>query len=121
MNSINVIGRLTQDPKDKLRYTQQGTAVCNVSIAVDDSYKDDQTHFFEIVCWGKRAENVAEYLDKGRKVAVTGELKQNRWENEQGQNRSKVVINARNVQFLDYGDNDKQSEEEEQEDIDVPF
>ena len=123
MNNVNIIGRVANELE--LRYTAQGTAVCNMSLAVD-GYKEDETYFFEVVTWGKTAENVAEYLGKGRKVAITGELQQNKWQNEQGQNRSKVVINARNVQFLDYKqDNDEQQaqteQEQEEESLDVPF
>ena len=118
MNNVNLVGRTVEDPADSLKYNTQGTAVCNFTIAVDRNY-NDETDFFDVVVWRKQAENCANYLDKGRLIAVTGELKQERWENDQGQQRSKVVINGRNVQFLDYGDSEDNGQDEQ--DLEVPF
>ena len=120
MNSINVIGRLTKDID--LRYTDNGTPVAKFGLAVD-GYKD-HTNFFSVQVWGKQAENCAKYIGKGRLVGISGELRQERWEKE-GQSRSRVVINGRNVKFLDYA-SEKDQEETAPDDImeddfDVPF
>ncbi len=103
------MGRLTRDPE--LRYTPNGTAVSNISLAVNRRWKgDDQTKeevsFFDIVVFGKQAENCSEYLEKGRQVLIEGRLQQRRWETDDGQKRSKVEVVASNVQFLGSGKSD---------------
>ena len=77
LNTIVLIGRLTRDPE--LRYTSSGTAVVNFGIAVDRGFKSNQpdgqtADFFNVVCWSRLAETVAEYMTKGRLVAVQGRL-----------------------------------------------
>ena len=123
LNKIILIGRLTKDPE--LRYTPNGTAVCNFTLAVERNFKNQDgerdVDFVGIVAWRKQAENCANYLSKGRLVAVEGSLRQNRWEDEDGNNRSKLEVNANEVQFLDWG-NDKDKKQNNQEDnLDVPF
>lgn len=104
MNRVIIAGHMAKDPE--IRYTPQGKAVCNFSIGVNRRYKgtDDQekeeVSFFDIQCWGRTAEVAAEYLRKGRPVLIEGRLKQERWEAQDGGNRSKVVIVAESVQFL---------------------
>ena len=120
MNTVSLIGRLTKDID--LRYTDNGKAVGSFGLAVD-GYKD-HTNFFEVQVWGKQAENAAKYIGKGRLVGVTGELKQDRWEKD-GNKRSRVIVNARNIKFLDYEDDSKKSdntpEDMLEDDFDVPF
>lgn len=108
LNVVVLIGRLVADPEAK--YTQDGTAVTNFSLAVDRRFNRDETDFFDVVCWRKLAETVAQNLRKGRLVAVQGRLQQDRWETQEGQKRSKVVIVADEVRFLDWPDKE-----------DVPF
>lgn len=101
MNSIVLIGRLTRDAE--MKYTNSGTAISNFSLAVDKSYKkgeQKEVNFFDIVLWGKVAESLNQYLTKGKQIAVQGELDQQRWQSSEGQNRSKIIINAKNVQLL---------------------
>ena len=103
MSKVILCGRLTHDPE--LRYTTGGTAVTTLSVAVNRRIKrgeewEEEVSFFDVVVFGRRAETSAEYLKKGRQVLVDGELIQRRWENKEGQRRSKVEINARDVQFL---------------------
>lgn len=100
------IGRLVRDAE--IKYLSSGTAVCKFSIAVGKRVKKneqwtDETSFLDVVLWGKAGESLAKYLVKGKQVAVEGELHQNRWEQD-GQSRSKVEINANNVQLLGGGD-----------------
>jgi len=97
------MGNLTRDPE--LRYTGGGTAVCSLSLAVNRRVKkgdrwEEEASFFDIVVFGKIAENSAEYLAKGRPVLVEGELVQRRWDDQEGRKRSKVEVVANTVQFL---------------------
>lgn len=110
-NHVILIGRCTRDAA--LTYTPGGMAVCKFSIAVNKRRKQgeqwvDEANYFDIVAWGKTGESINEYLVKGKQVAVEGELHQNRWEQD-GQNRSKVEINANNVQLLGGGENRAES------------
>ena len=102
INQVVLVGRLTRDAE--LKYTGSGTAIGKFSIAVNRRRKTgdqwtDEVSYFDIVLWGKSAESLNQYLVKGKQIAVNGELRQNRWEQE-GQNRSKVEIVANNVQLL---------------------
>ncbi len=102
VNHVILIGRLTRDAE--LKYTSGGMAVCKFAIAVNKRRKNgdqwvDEANFFDIVLWGRAGESINQYLVKGKQVAVEGELHQNRWEQD-GQSRSKVEINANNVQLL---------------------
>jgi single-strand DNA-binding protein len=105
MNDINkviIVGRLTRDAE--LKYTSNGFAVCKFSLAVNRRKKSgdqwvEEANFFDVVLWGRMAEAINQYLVKGKQVAVEGELRQNRWEQD-GQPRSKVEITANNLQLL---------------------
>lgn len=102
INVVVLVGRLTRD--SELKYTKSGMPIARFSIAVNRSKKQDdqwvdETSFFEIDFWGKGAEAVNRYLTKGQQVGVEGELRQDRWEQD-GQPRSKVVVNASNVRLL---------------------
>ncbi|AEE16855.1 single-stranded DNA-binding protein [Treponema brennaborense] len=102
LNHVTLIGRLTRDAE--LKYTSGGFAISNFSIAVNRRRKNgdqwvDEASFFDINLYGKSAENLKPYLLKGKQVAIDGELRQDRWEQD-GQPRSKVVIAANNVQLL---------------------
>ena len=97
MNTCNLIGRLGADPE--LHYTKSGTSVCNFRLAVDGP--KDRTDWLNIVAWGATAENCVQYLGKGSLVGVTGRVHSRSWQTQDGQKRTSVEINARNVQFLD--------------------
>jgi single-strand DNA-binding protein len=104
LNRVVLIGNLTDDPE--LRYTQSGTARARFRIAVSERYRDregnlqEQTTFVPIVVWGPQAENCANYLEKGRLVAVDGRLRIDTFQTEEGETRKVVEIVARTVQFL---------------------
>ncbi len=105
VNHVILIGRLTRDAE--LRYTSGGMAVCKFAIAVNRRRKDgeqwvEEANFFDVVVWGRTGETINQYLVKGKQVAVEGELRQNRWEQD-GKTHSKVEINANNVQLLGGG------------------
>lgn len=102
LNSVTLIGRLTRDME--LKYLQTGVAVGTMSIAVNRSVKKneqwvDEASFFDVTLFGKSAENLRQYLLKGKQVAVQGSLKQDRWEKD-GQKFSRVGIIADAVQLL---------------------
>lgn len=103
MNVVALVGRLTRD--SELRYTQGGMAIARFSIAVNrrkrtaDNRWEDEANFFDCAMFGKSAESVNQYLERGRQVSVIGELRQNRWEQD-GQSRSKVEIIVNSLQLL---------------------
>ena len=102
LNTVVIIGRLTRDPE--LRYNSKGTAVTGFGIAVDRGKKDAQgksiADFFNVYCYARLAEIVAQYLVKGRLVAVQGRL-QSRTKERDGQRIAYVSIIAHTVRFLE--------------------
>lgn len=103
LNRVLLIGNLTKDPE--LRYTPSGTAVANLRLAVNSSFKDqsgqrkEETCFVTIVVWSKQAEACNQYLKKGRPVFIEGRLIYRSWEAE-GKTRSTMEVRADRVQFL---------------------
>jgi single-strand DNA-binding protein len=100
MNTVNLIGRLTADPE--LRYTNGGTPVCTLRLAVNRPPKDGQDQggvFIDVVSFSRQAEAVAEHLAKGRQVAVSGRLEYRQWQGDDGP-RSKHEIIANQIDFL---------------------
>ena len=100
VNHVVLVGRLTRDAE--LKYTPGGAAVCKFSLAINRRRKNgeewtEEVNFFDIVLWGRQGEALNQYLVKGKQVAVEGELRQNRWEQD-GQPRSKIEIIANNLQ-----------------------
>ena len=106
LNNYSVIGRMTRDLDERsFAYTSNGKARLNISIAVNDGYGDNQyTSYFDVVVWGKTAENIKPYLGKGKQICINGRLRQDRWEKD-GQINSRVVIVAETVQLLGGRDN----------------
>jgi single-strand DNA-binding protein len=101
-NTITVIGNITRDPE--LRFTPTGQATTNFGVAVNRRWQNRQTQeweeqvsFFDVVCWQSLADNVADSLNKGARVIVTGRLDQRSWETQEGEKRSKVEIVADEV------------------------
>lgn len=114
MNDMNVVainGRLVREAE--LRFSTSGTVVLRFSIAVNRSVKkgdkwEDEASFFDCTMFGKMAESVSKYLNKGKQVSIIGELVQNRWEQD-GQSRSKVGIIVNKLQLLGSKDDSNQS------------
>jgi len=104
MNIWTGSGNLGRDPE--LRYTPSGTAVCDFSIAVQGRSKDDPPTWFKVTAWEKQAEATAEYLRKGSKVLVTGDIRTDSYEDKSGVKRQKWWVNARQVEFLDRKERD---------------
>lgn len=102
INSVVIVGNLTRDIE--VRYSNAGVAVGRMSIAVNRTWKNgeqwvDDVSYFDVVLFGKLAENRRQYLTRGQKVAVQGSLVQSRWEKD-GQKNSRVEIRADNVQLV---------------------
>ncbi len=111
INSTTIVGRLTKD--SELKYTNSGMAVAKLSIANNYSKKngdqwETEVNYFDVSIWGRQAEALNQYLQKGTQIAVMGELRQERWEQD-GQKRSRVSINAKSIQLLGSKDSSQQS------------
>lgn len=109
MNSVVLVGRLTKDPE--LRYISgTGTAVATFTMAINRDYKKkdgtQETDFIPIEVIGKAAEFCANYITKGRLVAIQGNLRVDRYQTQTGENRTFTKVSARSVQALDYVKND---------------
>ncbi len=107
LNRVVLVGRLTRDPE--MKYTPQGIAVAQMSIAVDRFTKDETgdyiTDFFNIVAWRRTAEYASNYLGKGRLIAVDGRLQARSWTDQAtGQKRTAVEIVADSIQSLERRD-----------------
>lgn len=105
MNTVSLTGRLTRDAD--LKYLQNGTPSAQFSLAVNGSRKtgsgwEDTVSYFDCSLYGKSAENIGAFLVKGKQVAITGELRQNRWEQD-GQSRSRVLVIIRTIMLLGNG------------------
>lgn len=105
INRVILVGRLVKDAE--LKFTSSSTPVTRFSLAVNRSRKngdqwEEEVSYIDIVLWGRSAEAISKYLQKGKQVIVEGELRQNRWEQD-GQQRSKLEVVAGNVQLLSSG------------------
>ena len=105
LNQCNFIGRLGQDPD--VRFTQQGKAVANISIAVSETWKDKQTgqkqeqvEWVKVVMFERLAEIVQQYLKKGDQIQITGKLKTRKWQDQNGQDRYSTEIIGNSLQML---------------------
>lgn len=112
MNSVVLVGRLTKDPE--LRYIpNSGTAVATFTLAISRDYKKkdgtQETDFIPIEVIGKAAEFCANYITKGRLVAIQGNLRVDRYQTQTGENRTFTKVSAKSVQALDYVKNDNNS------------
>jgi single-strand DNA-binding protein len=104
INRVVLVGNLTRDPE--LKHTPGGTAVCSLRIAVNSRRKDetgqwiDKPNYFSISVFGNQAESCAQYLSKGRPVAIDGRLEWREWQQQDGTKREAVEVVADSVQFL---------------------
>ena len=104
-NQWTGIGNLGSDVE--IRYTSQGTAVANVSMACNEKWKDksgeqqERTEWVPLVFWGRKAEVAGEYLSKGSKIFVQGKLQTRNWEADDGSKRYKTEVVVNEFKFLD--------------------
>lgn len=106
INKVILIGNLGRDPE--VRYTPNGNAVANISIATSESWKDKQTgeqqertEWHRVVMFGRLGEIAGEYLKKGSKVYVEGKLQTRKWQDQNGQDRYSTEVIANEMQMLD--------------------
>lgn len=113
MTNLTVLtGRITKD----LELKQAGqTQVTNFSLAVDNPFKKDDTSFFDIVAFGKTAELLNNYCGKGSKILIEGNLKQDRFQDKEGNNRSVVRVIANRIEFLDSKGSNQQNGQPQQQ------
>jgi len=103
LNQCNFIGRAGRDPET--RYAASGTAVTNFSLAVGYKYKEtESTEWVLVICFGKLAELVEQYVQKGKQLFVSGRMKTEQWEDRDGNKRYTTKIIADKVQFLGSSD-----------------
>ena len=104
-NKVILVGNLTRDPE--LRYTPKGTAIAKIGLAVNRVWtneageKKEEVTFVDVDVFGRTAENVGQYMRKGRPILVEGRLRLDQWDDKQtGQKKSKLGVVAETVQFL---------------------
>jgi single-strand DNA-binding protein len=104
VNKVILVGRLGKDPET--RYTSSGQAVCNFSMATDETYKDragerqKRTEWHRIVVWGKQAEIAQQYLRRGSLLYLEGRIQTRQWDDREGQKRTTTEIVATNFRML---------------------
>ena len=103
MNQVYLIGRTTRDIE--LKTSSSGTKIANINLAVGRKYANENgeriTDFFPLVCFGKTAELASKYIQKGDKIAITGELWTNTYENEKGEKKHSTSICVDTIEFLE--------------------
>ncbi len=104
-NKVLLMGNLTRDIE--LKYTQNNNAVANIGLAVNRRFKSgdgqmrEETTFVDCEAWGRTAEVMSQYLTKGRPVFIEGRLKLDQWQDQQGNNKSKLRVVIDSFQFID--------------------
>lgn len=105
VNSITLVGRIVRDVSSAdIHYLSNGSAVVSFSIAVNESVKNgnlwtEKSSFFDVTFYGRQAESIHKHLTKGKQIAITGTLQQQRWQKD-GATKSKIVIIAKTIQLL---------------------
>ncbi|MCI2885850.1 single-stranded DNA-binding protein [Staphylococcus hominis] len=111
-NQTIITGNITND----LEVRQAGNSqVLKFGLGVRGNFKKDETNFIQVEAWGRAAEIISEYCQKGSKLLVIGELKQNRFQDKEGQNREKVYVNLDKFEFLDTKGNNQQKSQPQQQ------
>src|SRR5690606_37455282 len=109
LNRVVLVGRLTRDPE--LRYTPNGVAVANFTVAVNRPFRNQQgeqeADFINCVTWRKQAENLANYMRKGSLIGVDGRIQTRSYENQEGRRVWVTEVLAESIQFLEYKKDNK--------------
>ncbi|WP_392888770.1 single-stranded DNA-binding protein [Eubacterium limosum] len=120
MNKVILVGRLTRDPE--LRTTGSGKSVATFSLAVDRRYKAEgqpTADFFNIVAWGKQAETICQYLDKGRQIALTGRLQSRSYDAQDGTKKYVTEVILEEFDFIGSKNDSAPQNSQPQEDMDL--
>ena len=99
MNNVTLMGRLTRDPE--LKYSQAGKAYCRFSLAVQREFNREEADFINCLAFGKTAETIAEWLGKGRRIAIVGRIQTGNYENKNGEKVNTFEVVADRFEFVD--------------------
>ncbi len=111
-NQITIVGNLTRDTE--VITTGGGTEIMKGSVAVNDPFRKEHVDFIDIIAFGAVGTNTNKYTSKGSKILVSGKLQQNRWEDKDGNKRSKHEVLAQQIVFLDDKPKEGQSVEKKE-------
>lgn len=112
-NKITIVGNLGRDPE--LRYTPQGKAVCDFTVATTDRRRDpsgeskEETTWFRVTFWDRQAEVASQYLSKGRQVYIEGRLRTREWTDKEGRTRISLEVTGTDLQLLGSSKGDETS------------
>ena len=113
MNNVTISGRMVSDCE--VRYTQSGIAVAKFTLAVQEDFKnahgERETNFIDCTAWKGTAEFISQHSGKGLRLLVSGRLKQEKWQDNNGNNRSKISVTAEKVEPIDWAGQAGTSEE----------
>lgn len=98
MNSVQLIGRLTHDPRSV--FAGKGSLLATMRLAVP-GIRDDEVHYVTIKTWGRTAQAALEHLSRGRRVAIQGRLEQHEWSDDSGNRNERLAVVADRVEYLD--------------------
>lgn len=99
INNLSLVGRVGAEPE--IRHFESGKIKATFRVAINRPTKEKETDWFEVQCWAKQAEIVAEYVKKGHLVGIEGSLQAESWTSkDSGEKRSKVIVNARNIRLM---------------------
>ena len=99
MNNVTLMGRLTRDPE--LKYSQSGKAYCRFTVAINREFNREEADFINCLAFGKTAETIAEWLGKGRRIALQGRIQTGNYENKNGEKVSTFEVVADRFEFVD--------------------
>ena len=124
MNQIILTGNTTKEVETS--QTTSGKSFARFSLAVQRPYSKEETDFFNVVCFDKQAEVVGRYLDKGKKVAVSGYVQIKKWQKQDGSNQQSIEVVADKIEFLSKSERAEQEPKQLEEDTsagesDLPF
>ena len=121
MNHVTLIGRLTRDPE--LKYSNSGTAFCRFTVAVNRDFNREEADFINCLAFKKTAETIAEYLSKGKRIALQGRIQTGSYENKNGDKVSTFEVVADRFEFVDSAKSDTSKNVRSEEDLedDFPF
>ncbi len=118
LNKVLLIGNVVRDPE--LRQTKNGVAITNITLAINTKRKDnEETYFASIVAFGKQAELISQYVNKGDPLYCEGRLKRDEWEDSEGRKQHKTTIILEGFQFLK--NNSQKPKQNNGSEEDVPF
>jgi single-strand DNA-binding protein len=122
MNNVILMGRLTRDPE--LKYSQSGKAYCRFTVAINREFNREEADFINCLAFGKTAETIAEWLGKGRRIALQGRIQTGNYENKNGEKVNTFEVVADRFEFVDSAkseENNKNVRSEEDLEDDFPF